>query len=70
MLMSDHQNAGQYHNIKVTNKSFETVAIKCLAVTVIYTNLIHEKINSRLSLVSACYHVVQNISSSYLLLKK
>jgi hypothetical protein len=70
MLMSDHQNARQYHNIKVTNRSFETVAkFKCLEVTVINTNLIHEKIKSRLSLCNACYHLVQNISASHLLSK-
>jgi hypothetical protein len=68
--MSGHQNARQYHNINITNRLFETVAkFKCLVVTAIHTNLIHEKIKSRLSLGDACCHLVQNIPSSHLLLK-
>jgi hypothetical protein len=57
-LMSRHQNAGQSHNIKIANRSFENVTIfKYLATD---PNLIHEEINSRLKSRNARYHLVHN----------
>jgi hypothetical protein len=42
MLLSRHQNAGQTHNIKTANASFENVAqFKYLGTTVTNQNLIH-----------------------------
>jgi hypothetical protein len=45
MLLSRHQNAGQNQNIKVGDRSFENMGqFKYLGKTVIYQNLIGEKI--------------------------
>jgi hypothetical protein len=50
MLLSRHQNAGQNHDIKIANRSFEIVAqFKYFGTTVINQNLIPEKIKSRLN---------------------
>jgi hypothetical protein len=47
MLLSRHQNAGQNHNIKIGDRSFENMAeFKYLGTTVRNTNLIHEEIKS------------------------
>jgi hypothetical protein len=70
MLLLHHQNAGQKHNIKITNRSFENVAkFRHLGTTETNRNLIHEEIESRLNLGNACYHSVQNLLSSHLLSK-
>jgi hypothetical protein len=48
MVMSRDQNAGQNHNIKVDNKSFERVEqFKYLATTLMNQNSIQEEIKSR-----------------------
>jgi hypothetical protein len=45
MLMPCHQNAGQNHDIKIANRSFENVAqFKYLGMTITNENLINEKI--------------------------
>jgi hypothetical protein len=70
MLLSRHQNAGQIHNIKIGDRSFENVAqFKYLGTTVTNKNLIGEEIKRRLNSGNACYHSVQNLLSSRLLSK-
>jgi ribosomal protein S16 len=70
MLMSRHQNAGQDHNKKRANRSFENVGhFKYLGMTVTNQNLIHEEIKGRLNSGHTCYHSVQNLLSSHLLSK-
>ena len=60
--MSQDQNAGQSHNIKIDNSSIERVKqFKYLGATLTYQNSIQEKIKSRLKSGNACYHSVQNI---------
>jgi hypothetical protein len=67
MLISRPQNAVQYHNTNVANKSFENVAkFIYLGTTVINLNLIHGEIKSS---GKACYHSVQNLFISRLLSK-
>jgi hypothetical protein len=70
MVMFRNQNAGQNHNIKIDNKSFETVEqFKYLGTTLTNRNSIQEEIKSRLKSGNACYHSVQDILSSSLLSK-
>jgi hypothetical protein len=53
---SRHQNAGQYHDIKIANRPFENVAqFKYLGTTVTNQNVIHERIKRRLSSGTVCY---------------
>jgi hypothetical protein len=43
MLLSRHQNAGQNHDAKIDNRSFENVAqLKYLGMTVTYQNSMQE----------------------------
>jgi hypothetical protein len=71
MLMSRYLNARQNHKIKIADRPFENVAkYKYLGMTVTSHNLIHMEINSRLNLSNACYHSVQNLSSSRQLSKQ
>ena len=68
--MSRGENAGRSHNIKIDNKSFEIVErLKYLGRTLTNQNSIQEEIKSRLKLGNACYHSVQNLSSSSMLSK-
>jgi hypothetical protein len=68
--MSHHQNAGQNHNIKIANRSYENVPkFRYLGMTVTNQNLIHEEMKSRLNLGYPCHHSVQNLLSSCLLSK-
>jgi hypothetical protein len=67
MLLSRHQNAGQNHDIKIANRSFENVAqFRYLGTTIINQNLIQEEIEI-LNSCNACYHSVQNLLSPHLL---
>lgn len=59
MFMSQKQNAGQNHNIKVANKSSKNVVkFKCLGMTITNENCKLEKIRSSLNLRFALYHLV------------
>jgi hypothetical protein len=69
-LMCRHQNAGQNHNVKIANRSFENVAqFKYLGSTVSNQNMIQEEIKRRMNSGNACYHSVQNPLTSRLLYK-
>jgi hypothetical protein len=63
-------NAGQNHNMKINNKSFERVEqSKYLGTTLKNRNSIQEEIKSRSKSGNACYHSVQDLLSSSLLHK-
>jgi hypothetical protein len=71
ILLSYQQNVGQYHDIKIANRSFENVTqFKYLRTTLTNQNLIQEEIKRILNSVKACYHSVQNLLFSRLLSKK
>jgi hypothetical protein len=70
MLLSRHQNVGQNREIKIANRSFENVPqFKYLGTTVTNQNLTQEEIKRGLISGNACYHSVQSLLSSRLLLK-
>jgi hypothetical protein len=70
MLLSRHQNVGQYRDVKIAKRSFENVSqFKYLATTVANQNLIQEEIKRRLNSGNAWYHSVQSLLSSRLLSK-
>jgi hypothetical protein len=70
MLLSCHQNAGQNRDIKIASRLFENVSqLKYLGTIVTNQNLIQEESKRRLNSGNACYHSVQNLLSSHLLLK-
>jgi hypothetical protein len=59
-----------HHNIKIANKSFETVEnCRYLGMTVTDENCIHDEIKYRLNSGNACYLALQNLFSSCLLVK-
>jgi len=61
MAMSRDQNAGQSHNIKIHNSSFERVEeFKYLGTNLTKQNSIHGEIQRRLKSGNACYHSVHN----------
>jgi hypothetical protein len=67
MLLSRHQNAGQNHDIKISNRCFENVAqFRYLGTTITNQNLIQEEIKRKLNSGNACYHSVLNLSSRLL----
>jgi hypothetical protein len=58
--MSLHQNAGQIHNTRITNRCFENMTkLKYLGTTVTKSKLYHKEIRNRLNLGNASYHSVQ-----------
>ena len=70
MFMSRDKNAGQSYSMKIVTSSFERVEeFKYLGTTLTNQNSIQEEIKIRLKSGNACYHLVQNLSSSSLLSK-
>ncbi|PNF37902.1 hypothetical protein B7P43_G06199 [Cryptotermes secundus] len=70
MLLSRHQNAKQYHDIKICNRLFEKVAqFRYMGTTITNQNPIQGEIRRRLNSGNAYYHSVQNPSFSRLLSK-
>jgi len=70
MVMSQDQNAGRSHNIKIDSSSVERVEeFKCLATALTNQNSIQEEIKSRWKSGNAFYCSVQNLLSSSLLSK-
>jgi hypothetical protein len=68
--MTGDQNAGQSHNMKNENSSFERVEqFKYLGRTLTDQNSTEEEIRSRLKSGNPCYHSVQNLLHSSLLSK-
>jgi hypothetical protein len=62
-----HQNAGQNHEIKIGNRSFENMTqFKYLGTTVTNQSLIQAEMKRRLNLGNACYHSVLNKGSVFL----
>jgi hypothetical protein len=69
-LLPHHQNAGQNHDIKIANRSFENVVqFRYLGTEVMNQNLIQKEIKGISNSTSACYHSVQNLLSAHLLSK-
>jgi hypothetical protein len=70
MLLSHHWNAGKNQQNKIENRLFENVSqLKYLGTTVTNQTLIQEEVKGELISGNACYHLVQNLVSSCLLLK-
>ena len=70
MVMSQDQNAGQNHSVRIDNSTFERVEeFKYLGTPLTLQNSILEEIKSRLRFGNVCYHSVQNLLSSRLLCK-
>jgi hypothetical protein len=70
MLMSNYQNSGQNHNLKMANRSSENVAqFKYLGMIVTKQNLIQEEIKSRLNTGNGIYHSLQNLLCSRLMFR-
>jgi hypothetical protein len=70
MLLSHQGNAGQNHDIKLANRSFENVSqFKYFGQTVTNQNFFQEEIKRRLNFDNSCYHSVQSPLSSCLLHK-
>jgi hypothetical protein len=66
--MSLCQKAGRRQNIKIGNRSFESVTkFKYLGTTLTDQNVIHEEIKSRLNSGNVYYHSVHSLLSSRLL---
>ena len=64
LVMSQDQNAGQSHNMKVHNRSFERVEEFIYFGTALTDqNSIQEEIKSRLKSQNTCSHSVQNLLS-------
>jgi hypothetical protein len=67
-MMSEHESAGQSHNLLTANKSFENVVkFKYIGTRITIENFIHQEIKSRLHSGNACCHSVQSLLFSNLL---
>jgi len=65
LFMFREYNAGQNHNIKIGNKSFERLEeFTYLETTIKYQNSIHETMKNRLNSGKACLYSVQNFLPS------
>jgi hypothetical protein len=64
--MSHYQKAGQKHNLKMVNRSFEDVAKFRYFETTTDQNYMHEAIRSTQNLGNACYYLVRSLLSSHL----
>jgi len=61
IFMCCQQTAGQSHNIKIANKSFESVAkFRCLEMAPTNENCIHVEIKNKLNSENTCYPSVKN----------
>jgi len=70
MVQSPHRNAGQGHNVRTDNSSFERAEqVKYLGTTLKDQNSNQEEIKSIMKSGNACYHLVQNLLSASLLSK-
>jgi len=70
IIISQVQNAGRSHCMKIDNSSIERVEeFKYLGTTLTNKSSIQEEIKSRLKVRNACYYSVQNLLSSSLLSK-
>jgi hypothetical protein len=70
VILSREPNTGKNHNIYVGNKFLERVEqFKYLGTTLTNQNFIPEYIKRKLNSGNACYHSVQNLLSSSLLVK-
>jgi len=70
MTVSQDQNAGKIHSMKIDNSSIERVEeFKYLGTVLTNQNSIQEEIKCRPKLGNACYYSVQNLLSSRLLSK-
>ena len=71
LVMSGDQNAGRSHNIDIgtTSSSEKVEELKYLGSTLTNQISIQEEIKGRLKSGNACYHSVQNLSSSCILPK-
>ena len=71
MVMSQDQNVGRGHSVKIDDSSIKRVEeFKYLETTLTDQNSIQEEIKSRLKLGNACYYSVQNLLYSKLLSKR
>ena len=62
MVISRDQNAGQSHNMKTDNSSFERVEeFKYLKITLTHQNFIQEENKRRMKSGNVGYHLVQNL---------
>jgi hypothetical protein len=69
-LISPHQNEGQNHYIKISERTFESVAqFKHLGMTVTNQKMIQVELQKRLDSSNTCYQSFLNLSFSYLLYK-
>ena len=65
MTVSQDQNAGRIHSVRIDSSSIERVVeFKYLGTTLTNQNSIQEEIKSRLKLGNACYYLVQNLLST------
>jgi hypothetical protein len=70
MVISRDQTAGRSQSMKIDNSSFERVEeFKYLGTTLTNQHSIQEENESRLKSGNACYHSVQNLLSSSLLIQ-